>query len=89
MRKNIFLFPLLLVFLTTGAQSFRINISPALQQTVVDGRLLLLISTNNGKEPRFQISDAANTQMVFGKDVENWQAGNSQLISVDAFGYPV
>ena len=89
MRKNIFLLPLLFVFLTTGAQSFRINISPALQQTVVDGRLLLLISTNNVKEPRFQISDAANTQMVFGKDVENWQAGNSQLISVDAFGYPV
>ena len=89
MRKNIFLFPLLFFFLFTDAQTFRIKISPDLKQSVLDGRLLLLISTNNTKEPRFQISDAVTTQMVFGKDVENWQTGTSQLVSEDAFGYPI
>jgi hypothetical protein len=90
MRKNIFLLPLLFLFISTGAQTFRIQISPGLKQSVLDGRLLLLISNNNSKEPRFQISDAVNTQMVFGKDVENWQPGISQVVSVvDAFGYPI
>jgi hypothetical protein len=89
MKKNIFLLALVFLFFFTNAQTFRIQISPQLKQSVLDGRLLLLISSNNSKEPRFQISDALNTQMVFGKDVENWQTGISQLISEDAFGYPV
>ncbi len=89
MSKNIFLVPLLFLFLFTEAQTFRIKISSDLKQPVLDGRLLLLISSNNLKEPRFQISDAINTQMVFGKDVENWQMDMSQLVSEDAFGYPV
>ena len=89
MRKILFSIALLLLLLSADAQSFRINISPNLKQAGLDGRLLLLIATNQAKEPRFQISDATNTQMVFGKDVENWQTGKSQLVSVDAFGYPV
>jgi hypothetical protein len=89
MMKQIFLLPLILFFSFTKAQTFRVTISPGLEEQVLDGRLLLLISSNNTKEPRFQISDATNTQMVFGKDVENWQKGNSQLMSVDAFGYPI
>lgn len=72
-----------------NAQTFRIQISPQIKESVLDGRLLLLISSNNSKEPRFQISDATNTQMVFGKDIENWQTGTTQLMSEDAFGYPV
>ncbi len=72
-----------------NAQTFRIQISADIKQEVLDGRLLLLISANNNKEPRFQISDATNTQMVFGKDIENWETATSQLISEEAFGFPV
>lgn len=89
MRKYLLFLPVLLFFTVLHAQTFRIQIAPALKQAALDGRLLLLVSKNNLKEPRFQISDAANTQMVFGKDVENWKEGTSQLVSVDAFGYPV
>lgn len=89
MNKSFLLIPLMLFACLANAQTFRIQISAELKQAVLDGRLLLLISSNNSKEPRFQISDATNTQMVFGKDVENWQRGTSQLISEDAFGYPV
>ncbi len=89
MSKNILLVPVLFLFLLTEAQTFRIKISPDLKQPVLDGRVLLLISSDNLKEPRFQINDAPNTQMVFGKDVENWQPGSSQLVSEEAFGYPV
>ena len=89
MKQNISLLLLLFAYCFADAQTFRVKISAELNQPVLDGRLLLLISTNNSKEPRFQISDATTTQMVFGKDVENWQKGNSQLVSEDAFGYPV
>jgi len=85
--------PLLLVFLFSGihshGQSFRVSIAGVLQQQAFDGRLLLLISNNNKKEPRFQVSDDAGTQMVFGMDVDNWQPGVSQLVDVHAFGYPL
>ena len=54
-------------------QTFRVAITPSLQQENLDGRLLLLLSKNNKTEPRFQINDAAGTQLVFGVDVEGWQ----------------
>lgn len=89
MNKTFLLITLMLFAGFAKPQTFRIQISAELKQEILDGRLLLLISSNNSKEPRFQISDATNTQMVFGKDIENWQSGTSQLISEDAFGYPL
>jgi hypothetical protein len=55
----------------------------------LDGRLLLLISTNNKSEPRFQISDGPQTQQVFGINVDNWKPGEVKTIDAKAFGYPV
>ncbi len=54
----------------------------------LDGRLLLLISTDNKKEPRFSINDSAGTQQVFGVDVEGMAAGTAAIIDGTAFGYP-
>lgn len=54
-----------------------------------DGRLLLLLSSNEEDEPRFQISDGPGTQLVFGMDVENWTAGEAILVNNSAFGYPI
>jgi hypothetical protein len=71
------------------AQTFRVTITPALQQGALDGRLLLLLANNDKAEPRFQINDAAGTQMVFGVDVEGWQPGTTQLVDMRAFGYPL
>ncbi len=55
----------------------------------LDGRLLLLISTNKNAEPRFQISDGPQTQQVFGINVDNWKPGETKTIDAKAFGYPV
>ena len=88
-NKNIFLLLLLFATLFANAQTFRVQIAPGLMQKPLDGRLLLLLSTSSNKEPRFLISDATNTQMVFGKDVLAWQANQSQLVDEAAFGYPV
>ena len=88
--KKIYISICLVFFLAmANAQSFRISIAKELKQSTLDGRLLLLLAKTNVKEPRFQISDATHTQLVFGKDVENWQVGKTQLISEEAFGYPI
>ena len=71
------------------APTFSINISDAFHQNVLDGRLLLMLSTNQDREPRFQISDGPQTQLAFGIDVENWEKGTTQEISGEAFGYPI
>jgi hypothetical protein len=88
MRKHLWLL-LALAAMTGRAQTFRVTIAPALDSSVLDGRLLLLLSNNNEREPRYQISDAAGTQMVFGIDVEGWMPGHSMLLDMHAFGYPI
>jgi hypothetical protein len=57
--------------------------------TPLDGRLLLLVSTDSTSEPRFQIADGPGTQVVFGTDVDGWAPGKDVTVGADAFGYPV
>ena len=58
-------------------------------KTPVDGRMLLLLSTNGDAEPRFQINDGPATQLVFGIDVEGLAPGAEAVIDAAAFGYPL
>jgi hypothetical protein len=57
---------------------------------VLDGRLLLLLSTDDSKEPRFQISNTSlKTQQVYGVDVEGWKAGQEAGFDAGVLGYPL
>lgn len=73
--------------ITTGT-TFKFEISDHLHQTPLNGRLLLLMSTNEDTEPRFQINDGYNTQVVFGMDVNGLQPGNPIITDQEVFGYP-
>ncbi|MEJ7823600.1 MAG: hypothetical protein WKF85_14845, partial [Chitinophagaceae bacterium] len=88
MKKICFLL-LFFIGAICNAQTFRINIADSLKQPVLDGRLLLLLSKNNTAEPRMLINDAANTQMVFGINADNWKPGTALLVDMHAFGYPI
>jgi len=68
---------------------FQVSFSSALSDTAFDGRLLLMLSTNDEAEPRFQISDRASSQQVFGIDVEGMKPGEKITIDASAFGYPL
>jgi hypothetical protein len=57
--------------------------------TPLDGRLLVLISTDSSAEPRFQIEDGPSTQLVFGIDVDGLSPGREALIDERAAGYPL
>ncbi len=71
------------------ATDFVVTFPPARSQRPLDGRLLLLLSTDPSAEPRLQITDSFNTQLVFGLDVENWKPGTLMKIGDNAFGYPI
>jgi len=63
---------------------------PAERSTApLDGRMLLLISADGSSEPRYQISDAANTQMAFGLDVDALKSGEPVVFDSSVFGYPL
>jgi hypothetical protein len=56
----------------------------------LDGRLLLLISTDDAAEPRFQISETSlKSQQVFGLDVEGMQPGEERIFDASVLGYPL
>jgi hypothetical protein len=55
----------------------------------LDGRLLLLLSTDPSEEPRMQINISPNTQMVFGIDVDGLAPDKVVVVDAEAYGYPV
>ena len=87
--KNILLVLLFGVLQSASAQQFTIQLPKSLSDKPLDGRLLLLLSTKPGTEPRFQVDDDTRTQQVFGIDVEGWMPGTTKTIDARAFGYPV
>ena len=71
---------------------FAITFDAAKSAAPLDGRLLLLFSTDPAKEPRFQTDGTPKPQIVFGLDVENWSPGIARLVSAtneNVFGYPI
>jgi hypothetical protein len=68
---------------------FSVAFSKARAEQPIDGRLLLVLSTDPSAEPRLQIDDSPRTQMVFGMDVDQMRPGQAVMVDESAFGYPV
>ena len=68
---------------------FAVSFPESLSEESLDGRLLLLISDNTENEPRFQINDGPNTQLVYGIDVNELKPGKEAYFSDTVFGYPL
>jgi enterochelin esterase-like enzyme len=68
---------------------FEVRYAPGLRSDPVDGRLLVMLSTKEGREPRFQIDTSLGTQQVFGVDVNGLDVGEAAMLDGSALGYPV
>jgi len=55
----------------------------------LDGRILLMVSSNPEGEPRYQISAGPNTQLIFGIDVNGLAPGEDAIVDGEVFGYPL
>ena len=73
----------------SSALRFEISFPKEAGATALDGHVLLLISTNNKEEPRFQIlEDFAESQQAFGLDVDALAPGMPAVVDATTFGYP-
>ena len=68
---------------------FGVSFTQDSSEEPLDGRILLMVSSLTEGEPRFKINDGANTQMIFGIDVNGMQPGETAVIDENVFGYPV
>jgi len=72
-----------------GGPRFQISFTSDQSAEPLDGRLLLMVSTDDGAEPRFQIADGPETQVAFGIDVEEMAPGQPVTIDREALGWPI
>ena len=89
-----YLVPFVLILTFTRCQTadsvgFEVSFTPGVSTESFDGRLLLLLSTDNTKEPRFQINDGPSSQLVYGQNVEGMNAGETVTFDGADFGYPI
>ncbi len=68
---------------------FAVSVSPERSHEPLDGRLLLMISNDPSKEPRFQIVDGPDTQVAFGIDVEGLAPGADAIFDDKVLGWPI
>jgi len=68
---------------------FAISFSKEQSTKALDGRMLLLLSTNDEREPRFQIVDGPETQIAFGIDIDGLEPEEKALFDAAVFGYPL
>ena len=72
-----------------AAATFSVSFPKEQSAGPLDGRLLLIVSTDPSAEPRMQVNNSPNTQMIFGMDVDSLEPGREAMVDERAFGYPV
>ena len=72
-----------------AAQSFSVTFPAERSAQPLDGRLLLVLSTDPSEEPRMQIDDSPRSQMVFGVTMDGWRSGEPAVVDGKAAGYPI
>ncbi len=68
---------------------FRVTFPKERSAAPLDGRLLLLLTTDGATEPREQVREDVRTAQVFGVDVEDWKPDVVTTVDGKAFGFPL
>jgi len=71
------------------ALRFVVAVDAARRDGPLDGRVILMLSKDGSREPRFQVTAGVDAIQVFGVDVNGLAAGGEVAIGPDVFGYPV
>jgi len=75
---------------TGSALRFGLSFPADAAEGPLDGRMLLMISNDGGREPRFQTgSRSSDTQLIFGIDVEGLRPGENAVIDAGVYGFPL
>jgi len=68
---------------------FGISFDESVGTTPLDGRLILILTTREEPEPRFQVGSGQAAPLVFGIDANGLAAGAEAVIDADVFGFPL
>jgi hypothetical protein len=89
MTRSLLAFVPLFICVSAAAQSFSVSFTKEVSAQPLDGRVLLVLSTDPSDEPRNQIDDTPRTQLLFGLNVDGWQPGKPVVVDASAWGYPI
>ena len=68
---------------------FSVSFSKEMSGEPLDGRILLILSTDGTAEPRMQVNGTPKTQQIFGVDVDGMKPGQTVMVDDGAYGYPI
>jgi len=77
---------------TTGlvhAAELAISFAAEAEKASLDGRIVVLLSTDGDSEPRFQVRPGYRAAQLFGIDVLDMGPGETATVDAEVFGYPV
>jgi len=74
---------------TTSSQlRFEISFSASVHKEPITGRVFVMISRNDQREPRLQAGSWRNSVPFFGIDIHSLKPGETTVIDEDVLGYP-
>ncbi len=68
---------------------FAVSFPKAASASPLDGRILLVVSTDGSDEPRKQVGLGLDTQQIFGIDVDGLPPGEEAVVDATVLGYPL
>ncbi len=68
---------------------FAVSFPKAASAAPLDGRVLLVVSTDGSEEPRKQVGIDLETQQIFGIDVDALAPGSDAILDATVLGYPL
>ncbi|MGD8977287.1 MAG: hypothetical protein PVG91_06750 [Gammaproteobacteria bacterium] len=74
---------------TEAGLKISVRFDSGLEPATLDGRLLVILSADDGAEPRFQVAPGVDAVQIFGLDVEGWTPDQPMEVDRQVFGYPV
>lgn len=94
MKKSLILsLFLIILFLPGFSQSgssglkFRVSFDPDVHEKEITGRVYVMVSTDDRREPRYQVGTSGIP--FWGKNINNLNPGGHAVIDTDVFGYPL
>jgi len=73
----------------TEGLEFEVSYPSEVETEAIDGRIILLLSTDDSEEPRFQSRPGVRAIQIFGVNVDKLQPGKGVTIDSSVFGYPI
>ncbi|MEX6632290.1 hypothetical protein [Hyphococcus lacteus] len=71
-----------------SAESFRVKLPNSAPEAAYDGRIILILTPDGEKEPRYQVSANFDAAQVFGVTVDGLKPGQYADIGTDVLGFP-